>query len=360
MSDKISAYIYCIRCKENTLSINLKQDYVGINNNVPIIRSNCFKCDSKKVKRGYLKRDNDENKVNDTFKNPSTGFSGYNLIAKKSDQNQEFVSETLNKNETFSLHKPVMFNFQRLRVLVCYIDEQWQADLVDMRHLESTNRHYNYLLTCIDCFSKYAWAIPLKTKTAIEIVKAFNSIVNESSRKPCKLQTDRGKEFYNSEMKDFCLANDIKHFSSENYDIKACIVERFNRTLKQKMWKYFTDRKTKDWISVIDELLDNYNNSFHRSIKMTPIEGSKVENTEIVFKNLFPRNEVVERTEPYFKVGNTVRVLNKKKIFEKGYTPNWSNQLYRISRVNYTIPYTYRVNEFKKLFYQEELNLVSE
>lgn len=352
--------IYCICCKTYTQNINLKQDFAGSRSNIPIVRSECLECDSKKVKRGYLTSEKNANKVINTYTNPTLGFVGYNETAKKADQSVKYASETLNKNETFSLHKPMKNTFHRLRVIVSYTDEQWQADLVDMRHLESKNKHYNYLLTCIDCFSKHAWAVPMKTKSAIETVQAFNKILSISHRKPCKLQTDRGKEFYNSEMKDFCYNNDINHFSTENYDIKACIVERFNRTLKQRMWKFFTDRKTNDWISVIDKLLENYNSSFHRSIKMTPIEASEVENTEIVFRNLFPGGKKIERGEPYFTVGNNVRVLNKKKIFEKGYTPNWSNQIYRITKVYHTIPYTYRVNEFEKLFYQEELNLVSE
>lgn len=199
----------------------------------------------------------------------------------------------------------------------------------------------------------------MKTKRAIDTVKAFKGIIESSGRKPEKLQTDKGKEFYNSDFQDYCDANDIKHFSTENYDIKACIVERFNRTLKGRMYKYFTDKNTQNWVSVIGELVENYNNSKHRSIKMTPVEASKFENTYLVYKNLFPQNLKIERPDPDFNVGDRVRIVNKKKIFEKGYTPNWSKQVYQITQVFYTVPYTYRVNDFKKLFYKQELNFVA-
>lgn len=352
--------IYCIQCKANTYTLNLKQHYVGKLSNIPMVKGECTDCSQMKAKRGYIDRTYEANKIHETYSNPKKGFSSYVDISQKANQNVEFTKEELYKNETFSKHKPIRLNFERLRVIVHYPDQQWQADLVDMRHIASKNKNYNYLLTVIDCFSKFAWAVPMKTKNAKNTVEAFKNIIDKADRVPEKLQTDKGKEFYNADFQDYCYAKEISHFSTENYDIKACIVERFNRTLKGKMYKYFTDKNTTVWVDVIDDLVENYNNSVHRSIKMTPIEASKIENTTKVFKNLFPQDLKIERADPVFTVGNLVRVVNKKKIFEKGYTPNWSEQVYRITKVYHTVPYTYKVNEFKKLFYKEELNLVSE
>ncbi len=103
---------------------------------------------------------------------------------------------------------------------------------------------------------------------------------------------------------------------STNSDLKASIVERFNRTLKTKMWRYFTEVWHKKWINVIDDLVYNYNNSFHRSIKMTPIEGSKKENESIVYKNLYKDgNESDIKIKPKYKVGDKVRISKWKSTF---------------------------------------------
>lgn len=127
--------------------------------------------------------------------------------------------------------------------MVSGIDDQWQADLVDVRALSRYNRGFQFLLTCIDIFSKYAWVIPLKNKTGISLTKAFKQIL-KSGRRPLKLQTDKGSEFFNRNVKQFLEQHHIHLFATHD-ETKASIVERFNRTFKEKMWKYFTAKNIK-------------------------------------------------------------------------------------------------------------------
>jgi hypothetical protein len=148
----------------------------------------------------------------------------------------------LQSQDTYTLHKPVRHNFKRRRIIVSDIDEQWEADLVDLSGISKYNKHFRYLLTVIDTLSKFAWAVPLKTKTGKEIVDAFTKIFSISKRKPQNLRTDKGGKFLNKIVQLFLKKENI-HFFTSNNEVKAAIVERFNRTLNTKMWEYFTEKK---------------------------------------------------------------------------------------------------------------------
>jgi len=295
-------------------------------------------------------------KLKTVYYDPKTGFSGINDMVRKSGIKQRKVKEFLDTLDTYTLHKPIRKSFQTRRVYVHGIDLQWQADLVEMQEFAKGNNGYRYLLTIIDCFSKYAWAIAIKNKTADEIVNVFQRIFKK--RKPKKLQTDKGKEFINYKLQNLLQKNNIKWFSS-NSDLKASIVERFNRTLKSKMWKYFTEKGNKIWIDVIDDLVYNYNNSYHRSIKMTPIEASKKGNEGIVDKNLY-KNESDFKLKSKYKVDDKVRISKWKSTFDKGYLPNYTIELFKISKVLNTNPLTYKIKDsndegIKGSFYESEL-----
>ena len=150
---------------------------------------------------------------------------------------------------------------------ICY---QWQARFCDMTSKAEYNDGYTFILTCIDCFSKYAWAIPIMSKRGEEIVQAFKRILKMSGRKPKRLQTDKGKEFLNTKVQSFLRENGIQLFTTES-DKKASIVERFNRTTKGRTYKYFTVNNTYRYEEVLRSLVGGYNNTYHRSIKMKPI-----------------------------------------------------------------------------------------
>ena len=161
----------------------------------------------------------------------------------------------------------------------------WQADLADVSSLSKFNDNYKFLLTCIDVLSKYAWVIPLKNKTGKTITDAFSKIIIQ--RQPIHLQTDKGSEFKNKLFQSFLEDHKIKFYTSENSEIKAAVVERFNRTLKNKMYRYFTFKGKRRYVDVLADLVHSYNNTFHTSIKMSPVEVS-VQNESEVDRRLYP------------------------------------------------------------------------
>ena len=179
------------------------------------------------------------------------------------------VKTWLQSKDTYTLHKPVRYNFPRNRVIVTGIDDQWQADLVDISSLARFNKGYKFLLTCIDVFSKFAWVVPLKNKSGETLVNSFQSIL-DIGRSPEKLQTDKGTEFLNRNFQSFLKEKNI-HFFTTNSELKASVVERFNRTLKTCMWKYFTAKNTRVYIDILQGIVHEYNNSYHRSIGQSTV-----------------------------------------------------------------------------------------
>ena len=246
------------------------------------------------------------------------------------------------------LHKPIRRKFIKRKVFVKDIDDIWTADLVDMSKFAKYNKGYKYLLTIIDTFSKYGWIVPLKNKSANSVVEAFENVFKRSGRIPDRLWTDKGKEFYNEKMRRLLKKNNnIILYSTENEE-KSSIVERWNRTMKEKMWKYFTANNTHVYIDVLQKLVDHYNNTYHRSIKTTPQKASQGENHMRTFKALYSNKEaVVGEKKPKFKVGDVVRIGKKKKTFEKGFTTNWTEELFTIIKVHPTNPWTYKIKDWK-------------
>jgi hypothetical protein len=274
--------------------------------------------------------------------------------------------------------------FPRRKVEAYGVDDIWGADLVDMQEWSKMNKGYKYMLNVIDVYSKYAWSIPLKDKKGDTVAEAFKFIVKNSGRIPKHIWVDKGKEFYNKNMDVWLKEHNINRYSTFG-EHKSCVIERFNRTLKEKMWKRFTAENTRNWVdkqrscsgfaarkpqsgsdkvSMIDRLVAEYNKSYHRSIGMTPDKCSKLKTIEIVdkidlTKSVKTYNEVVTKPK-LFKFGDKVRISRTKGIFEKGYLPNWSEAIYFIHEVKQTNPVTYILKDtagevIEGSFYENEL-----
>ena len=223
--------------------------------------------------------------------------------------------------------------------------------MIDVRQFSKQNNKYKYLLTIIDVYSKFAWVIPLKTKTGSELIEAFQKIMK--IRKPKKLWTDLGKEFVNKQFKSFLAENNIELYHTFN-EGKAVVIERFNRTLKERMWKKFTELSTTKYIDILPELVNNYNNTYHSTIKMTPTEGSDA-------KNKINYNYDIHISKPKFKIGDRVRIYKHKKQFEKGYETNWTREIFVVTKILFTSLITYRIKDLndKEIlgsFYKQEHN----
>lgn len=241
------------------------------------------------------------------------------------------------------LHKQARKNFKRRRVIVKGIDDLWQADLVEMGSYATHNNGYRYLLTVIDTFSKKAWAVAVKNKSGESVTKAIKSIFDNSHRKPKNLQTDDGKEFFNNQFNRLMQTNQINHYSTYSV-LKASIIERFNRTLKGLMWKEFSYQGTYKWINIYQELVDKYNNTYHRTIKMKPNQVNSL-NEKSLLDTVYNNLKVFKR--PKFKVGDNVRISKYKHVFEKGYTPNWTTEIFKVKTVRNTNPNTYILKDYK-------------
>jgi len=189
-------------------------------------------------------------------------------------------------------------------------------------------------------FPKFGWMLPLKDKTVKSVAEAFKEIFKKPKRKPKKLWTDKGREFYNKDVKEL----GVELYSTENEE-KSSLAERWNRTMKHKMFKYFTANNTKKYIDLLDDFVDRYNNTRHSSIKMTPVEASKKENEVRVYRNLYP-NFTRRSMRANFTTGDKVRIQKKKGLFEKGFTPNWTEEVFTVSKVQRTNPVTYKITDY--------------
>ena len=269
------------------------------------------------------------------------------------------VQNWLSQQDVYTLQKPARWHYKRSRVIVPGIDAQFQADLVDLQNLSRYNKGYKYLLTCLDIFSKYAWVVPLKTKQGQELVKAFQTILS-SGRKPLKLQTDQGTEFLNRLFQKFLRDNNIDFFTV-NSGLKASVVERFNRTLKGKMYKYFTAKNTLTYVDVLPQLVKSYNNTYHRSIKMKPTQVTKANEAE-VWETLYG-NDVNKRVRFKFAVGDRVRISKAKRPFEKSYLPNFTEELFTVYKRMARQGPVYKLKDdaceiLKGTFYETELQKI--
>jgi len=165
----------------------------------------------------------------DAYINPSHpgSFRGLDSIQRHTKDDLETAKKWLMGEKSYTLHKQSKSKFRRRRTLAKGINELWQADLVDLSLLSNENNGHRYLLTCIDVFSKFARVEPLKNKTGIALTAAFTKMI---VNKQCKfLQTDKGTEFLNDKFQRLLKDRNIRHYTSENDDIKASVVERFNR-----------------------------------------------------------------------------------------------------------------------------------
>ena len=295
------------------------------------------------------------------------GASTYLRQNRVSDKKQ--FRKWLKGQEAYTLHYPVKKNFQRRRTLVFATFEQWQADLCDLSRLQSFNSGYRYLLTVIDVFSKVAYVRPLKTKTGPALVKAFKDIFKESPQTPGRLQTDAGTEFLNAHVQRLFKRKNIHFFVTHNSETKAAVVERFNRTLKGRMYRFMTHNNTSRYIDDLQSLVDNYNATYHRSIRMQPQQVGP-HNHKQVYMNLFgdSMRDILSKDKPAPKVvaGDRVRLGKARRTFHKGYLPAWTQELFTIDRqINKVPPYVYRVRDDKDViikgtFYEPELQKIED
>ena len=234
-------------------------------------------------------------------------------------------------------HKPVIKKVNERKVYSQFKDNIWGVDLADMQSLSRKNKGIKYLLCAIDLYSKYAFDIPLKDKKGISIVNGFNKVIKQSNRRnPNKIWADQGSEFYNASKK-WLSDNDIIMYSTYN-EGKSVVAERFIRTLKNKLYKHMTATGKNVYYDVLNDIVNEYNNTKHNTIKMKRKDVGNNNNKRVYIDE---HNEKDSR----FKVGDRVSISKLKNIFAKGYTPNWSREIFIVDKINDTVPYTYNLKD---------------
>ena len=195
---------------------------------------------------------------------------------------------------------------------------------IDMVGFQRENHGNRYILTVIDVLSKFAWAVPVKNKDGKTVTTAFKEVLRAADpRKPERLQTDKGKEFFNKEFSKLMTDNGIQHFASES-DQKAAVAERFNRTIKHRIFTYLNAKKTRRWVDVLPQHIASYNASYHRTIGMAPVTVTKADEDRIWVRTYGDGDTELKRHR--IEDGAKVRISRIKGDFEKGYLPNWSGE----------------------------------
>ena len=251
------------------------------------------------------------------FDTKSKGSSNKNEIK----QNQKLANK---------LHKPIIRKFKKRKVYSSFKDNMRGVNLADMQLISKYNKGIRYLLCAIDLLSKYAFVVPLKDKKGTTIVNVFQSILDNSKRKPNKIWVNQDSEFYNTSFKKWLKDNNIEMYSTHN-EGKSAVAERLIRTLKHKIYKHMTANSENVYFHVLN-IVGQYKKTYHKTIKMKPI---------VVKSHPFAEyNEEFNKKDPKFRVGDHVKISKYKNIFAKGYAPNWSEEIFVIRQIKNTVPWT--------------------
>ena len=273
------------------------------------------------------------------------------------------VTDWLAGQEAYTLYRPVITKFRRRKVLTRGLYHQYQADLLDFSQIKYQNKGTKFILTIIDCFSRFANGIPIKNKrgeTVMDgIVKAF-----ELMKVPKKMQTDKGTEFYNQYVLSLFRELKIVHFST-NQELKASIVERFNRTLRDKIQKYIVAKGTKTYIDVLPQIIDAYNSCPHSTLEgITPKNVTK-KNEDKVYDILYSDYLKQKTNRHKFKINDIIRVTFPKITFNKKMHKTFKDQLFSVSNLINSSPPTYQVKNLRTdelipgAYYEQQMQKVN-
>jgi transposase InsO family protein len=292
-----------------------------------------------------------KNSISKIYSTPSApaSFTGLSTFYKNHKNfKHKLVKNELEKDLTYSLHKQPQRNFKRRIVEVAGIGDQWQVDLLDISKLKHNNSHFTFLLTCIDSFSRYAWAVALKNKEGKTCAEALKQIIGSSSA-PNYIYSDAGHEFTNKLCKAVYKEHGISHILTRS-TLKAAIVERFNKTLRQKIWRFMTYNKTKRFVDVLPELVSSYNATIHSSIGMPPKDVNKQNEQDLKIK-LYGDPDKPVFIKFKFKIGDYVRLIIDKKVYEKDATIKWSDEIYIVDQLVPSSPPVYKIRDLKGTLY---------
>jgi hypothetical protein len=290
-----------------------------------------------------------------------SGLSGF-IINNPHYKDKSTVEAALAELDAYSLHKPTRVGKRRV-VWVNEIDHLWAADVVFYPKYSRSNNSTKYILLVVDCFSKFLMAEGIKNKTSDDVVDGFKAIFKRHKRKCQYLWTDFGGEFFGKKTVSFLESNGIKIYKVYT-PLKSSIAERYVRRLKTVIERHFTDTNSHRYIDVLQDIVNGINQSYNRSIKMKPASVTKKNESEVWF-NLYERVIKSNIRVPKYKVGEKVRISEKKiKFIGKGYSRNWTKEIFSIKSVRNLIPVPVYIlqdtnnNLLQGSFYEFELQVV--
>lgn len=288
------------------------------------------------------------------------GYTGVEKLSKRTKTNKKETEKWLKNQLAYSLNKPMRRRFPTRKYKTSGLNDLWQLDLMEMIPFASINDGYKYILTCIDVFSRFARAVPIKSKSMNDMSDAINKLIKDVV--PNNIQTDLGKEFYNKRVKNIFQKQNINHYSVFS-QFKAALVERFNRTLRDRLKKFFTKQGNKEWINVLPKVIKAYNHSNHRSL-----DGKRPIDIKDDLNIWLSRNKKHQsKKKPKYKVHDYVRISNlSASPFVKNFDQNWSDTVYQISKIDRKYnPIMYVINDendeiVQGKFYEQELQVLPE
>lgn len=297
-----------------------------------------------------------------------------NVVSKKNGVKlkRTAVNVFLEEQDPYTLHRKVVRNFRRNHYYANNIDHIWECDLCDLSMFAKANDNYKYLLTVIDVLTKSAWVEPIVNKSAVTTTKALQNILKRSGgRQPQLLRSDRGKEFKNGTFRGFLDGKKIQQqFPQTTSLFKCAVVEAFNKTLKNKMFRYFTSRGAhyRRYIDVLQDIVYAYNNTVHTTTGMRPFDV-KPSDVPKIYTHTHRKHQndriLFDKSRPKFHTNDYVRVIKKKTAFTAGYQEKWGREIFIIAKIINKFPY--RLFELKDLknhnidgkFYAQELQKVA-
>ena len=247
------------------------------------------------------------------------------------------IQKWLQGVDTYSLHKQPKLPKPRNPTFAYYKRYQFQIDLIELSSLSHANDDFKYLLSAIDIFTRFAFVEPLKNKTAQEFMSGFKSIMNRAGKFPKRILADKGGEIKNRIFRDYCKQNNILLLHSENFN-HAPYIERFNRTLKNIMFRFMTHYETDRYIDALSSLVYSYNNRRHRMIGMTPAQAEKPGQASAIRSRQEKYYAKVKRIKPKFSIGTAVRISKFKNHFDRGFTQQFQEEIYKIKSISTRLP----------------------
>lgn len=320
-------------------------------------------------KNSGKRKDKDEAQLAKVYYDPTQpeAFGGAEKLEKRFPKAE--VRKWLASQPTYTLHKPMRRRFTTRKYRTSGPDDLWQMDLMEMIPYARLNLGLKYILTCVDVFSRFARAEAVKTKDAKSVAAAIRKMLskNDQQQPPRHIQTDLGKEFYNKVVQDLFKQKKINHYTVHS-QFKAALVERFNRTLREKLNRFFTYQRNKKWTMVLPKIIDAYNRSSHRSLHgKRPVDVYIQRNLEDWEAQ--QETKVTRMKKNLYQVGALVRIsrISVTSPFRKNFDQNWSEEIFRIASVNtksnpvmYTLKDIANNEIIEGKFYREELQDVGD